>query len=130
MLKGAGLAAREAPSALKDETRQLSEYFRGARRSFSLPADLSSVTRFQRRALEAAAAIPFGQVASYADLARAIGRPGASRAVGQAMGRNPTPIIIPCHRVIASGGKLGGFTGGSPLKRKLLQIEEGAGALL
>jgi methylated-DNA-[protein]-cysteine S-methyltransferase len=102
---------------------QLRAYFRGERRSFDVSVDLRGLTPFQRRVLGAAADVPAGRVVSYGEIARRIGAPGASRAVGQALGRNPVPIVIPCHRVVASGGRLGGYTGGLDVKRKLLRIE-------
>jgi len=80
-------------------------------------------TVFQRAVWQALAAIPRGTTISYAELARRVGRPGAARAVGQAMGANPVPILLPCHRVVASGGGLGGFGGGLPMKRALLRAE-------
>ena len=85
--------------------------------------DLHVLTPFQRDVLRATAWVPFGRVASYGAIAAAIGRPGASRAVGNALGSNPVPILIPCHRIIASDGTVGGFTGGTGLKRKLLGLE-------
>jgi O-6-methylguanine DNA methyltransferase len=85
------------------------------------------VKPFQRAVLTAIQKIPFGETRSYGWVARAIGKPRASRAVGQALGANPIPIIIPCHRIIASDGSLGGYGGGLPLKRKLLTLE---GAML
>jgi methylated-DNA-[protein]-cysteine S-methyltransferase len=103
--------------------QQLHEYFAGKRSRFSVAIDWSLVTPFQRRVLEAAIAVPAGHVASYGELARRIGQPGASRAVGNALGRNPVPIVIPCHRIVREGGGLGGYTGGLHIKKKLLQIE-------
>ena len=87
------------------------------------PLDLSSGTAFQRSVWEAMREIPPGKTKSYGDVARAIGRPKAVRAVGQACGANPIPLFVPCHRVVAAGGRLGGFSGGLPLKRKLLERE-------
>ena len=102
---------------------QLRAYFAGERRTFDVPVDLRDVTPFQRRVLLAAAKVPAGQVVSYGEIARRIGQPRGSRAVGQALGRNPIPIVIPCHRVVAAGGGLGGYTGGLVIKKKLLRIE-------
>ena len=104
------------------------EYLEGKRRAFTLPVDLSLITRpFQRSVLMETSSIPYGQVKTYRDIARAIGKPGAARAVGNALGRNPIAIVIPCHRVISSGGGLGGFMrnaiGGEELKRRLLELE-------
>jgi len=101
---------------------QILEYLRGARRAFTVPL-VPEGTPFQRRVWAEAAAIPYGQTRTYRELARRIGRPGAARAVGQALGANPLPILIPCHRVIAADGRLGGYTGGRHLKRWLLDLE-------
>lgn len=104
---------------------QLGEYFSGARREFVLPLDISSLTPFQREVLAVTSRIPFGQAWSYQRVAREMGRTNSSRPVGQALGRNPIPIVIPCHRVIASDGSLGGYCGtsGLELKRWLLRHE-------
>ncbi|MFN3929801.1 MAG: methylated-DNA--[protein]-cysteine S-methyltransferase, partial [Thermoflexus sp.] len=101
---------------------QILEYLRGARKTFTVPLDPRG-TAFQRRVWAETARIPYGQVVTYAELARRIGRPEAARAVGQALGANPLPILIPCHRVIAAEGRLGGYTGGRHLKRWLLRLE-------
>ncbi|HJQ83514.1 MAG TPA: methylated-DNA--[protein]-cysteine S-methyltransferase [Candidatus Binatia bacterium] len=106
-----------------DVVHQLRAYFAGERRAFDVRVDLSGATPFQRRVLMAAAGVPAGQVVSYGEIARRIGQPGGSRAVGQALGRNPIPIVIPCHRVVAAGGRIGGYTGGLAVKRKLLRLE-------
>jgi len=107
---------------------QLLEYLGGQRESFDFPIDLSLLkTPFQRSVLDATRALPFGRVKSYKEIAIAIGKPGASRAVGNALGSNPIPIVIPCHRVVASGNRLGGFMrnakGGREIKRRLLALE-------
>jgi len=102
---------------------QLRAYFAGRRRRFDMPVDLSHVTPFVRRVLTATMQVPAGNLVSYGDIARRIGQPRASRAVGQALGRNPIPIVIPCHRVIASGGRIGGYTGGLAVKRRLMRLE-------
>lgn len=102
---------------------QLAEYFAGARRSFDLPLAPSG-SAFQRAVWAALAAIPHGETRSYADIARAIGRPTASRAVGAANGRNPLSIVVPCHRVIGTSGKLTGFAGGLAAKQQLLAHEQ------
>jgi methylated-DNA-[protein]-cysteine S-methyltransferase len=102
--------------------RQLAEYFAGARRSFDLPL-APDVTEFQARVLAALQAIPYGETRSYRDVAIAIGNPRAVRAVGGANASNPLPIVIPCHRVIGSGGGLTGFGGGMETKRYLLDLE-------
>jgi len=108
---------------------QLLEYFDRRRTAFDVPVDLGRLTTFQRAVLAAAAQLEFGEVATYTDLARRIGRPKASRAVGNALGRNPVAIIVPCHRVVRSDGTLGGYTGGLRYKQALLDIE-GRGDLL
>lgn len=103
--------------------QQLQEYFDGRRKEFSLPTDISNQTDFQRSVLRAIEGIPAGQVRSYGRVAEDVGRPGAARAVGQALGNNPIPIVLPCHRVVASDGSLGGYTGGLERKRQLLALE-------
>jgi methylated-DNA-[protein]-cysteine S-methyltransferase len=101
---------------------QLAEYFSGERKEFELPLSLSG-TEFQVSVLEALQQIPYGETASYGDVAKRIGRPKAVRAVGAANGRNPIPIIVPCHRVIGSSGDLTGFGGGLDTKEALLRLE-------
>ena len=101
---------------------QLRAYFAGHRRRFDIAVDLSNLTPFHRRVLMACAEVPSGRVVSYGEIARRIGQPRGSRAVGQALGRNPVPIVIPCHRIVAAGG-IGGYGGGLTIKRKLLRIE-------
>jgi methylated-DNA-[protein]-cysteine S-methyltransferase len=112
-----------------DALRQLDEYFRGARREFSLRLSPSG-TEFQRIVWNALLEIPYGETTSYGALARRIGRPAASRAVGLANGSNPIPIVIPCHRVIGSNGSLTGYGGGLPIKEALLALERGEQRLL
>ena len=92
-------------------------------RDFDAPIDWTLVAGFGRRVLRATAAIPFGQTLSYREVATAAGNPAASRAAGNALGRNPIPIVIPCHRVLHSGGGLGGYTGGLDRKVRLLELE-------
>ncbi len=106
----------------EDVSRQLLEYFAGERKAFDLELDLKG-TEFQLSVLEELQQIPYGTTASYADIARRIGRPKAVRAVGAANGRNPIPIIVPCHRVIGSHGDLTGFGGGLDTKEALLRLE-------
>ncbi len=113
--------------AIGPVVERLERYFSGQTRGFDLPVDLKGVTPFTRTVLEATAEIPFGSLLTYHDLAVRIGKPGASRAVGNALGRNPIPVIVPCHRVIRSDRTLGGYTGGLDIKQTLLQIE---GAML
>jgi methylated-DNA-[protein]-cysteine S-methyltransferase len=106
----------------KDAALQLGEYFAGKRREFELT--LAPVgTEFQLRVWNALRTIPYGAVRNYGDIARAVGQPGAARAVGQANGCNPLPIVIPCHRVIASDGTIGGYSGGLAIKHRLLALE-------
>ena len=101
---------------------ELEEYFAGNRTEFTIPVEAAG-TDFCRQVWEQVAQIPYGKTKTYGEIARTIKNPGAVRAVGTANGRNPIPIVIPCHRVVAAGGKLGGFGGGLPLKRKLLDLE-------
>lgn len=101
---------------------QLGEYFDGARRSFDLPMAAAG-TAFQQTVWQALRHIPYGEVRSYRDIATAIGKPGAVRAVGAANSRNPLPILIPCHRVIGRDGSLTGFSGGLAAKQRLLELE-------
>ena len=102
--------------------RELRQYLSGRRRRFTVPLDLGGLPPFQRRVLAAARRIPYGKTATYGRLAARAGKPKAARAVGQAMARNPVPILVPCHRVVAANG-LGGFGGGLVLKRRLLALE-------
>jgi methylated-DNA-[protein]-cysteine S-methyltransferase len=113
----------EAPARLDDVRRELDEYFEGRRHDFDLPLDWSLASQFGRRILKATAAIPFGQVSTYGKVAAQAGNPKASRAAGRALGANPIPIVVPCHRVIGSSGQLTGYTGGLHRKVALLQIE-------
>ena len=101
---------------------QLVEFFRGERRVFELPYRLSG-SGFQRRVWQQIALIPFGETRTYGDLARAIGQPGASRAVGAACGQNPVSIVVPCHRVVGAGDRLTGYAGGLDRKKWLLEFE-------
>jgi len=110
----------EKPCAVARQ--QLEEYFAGDRREFDLPLNLSG-TEFQVQVLEELQRIPYGETTSYGDIAKRIGRPKAMRAVGAANGRNPIPIIVPCHRVIGSSGDLTGFGGGLDTKAALLRLE-------
>jgi methylated-DNA-[protein]-cysteine S-methyltransferase len=113
----------EDPGALDEPRRQLDEYFAGRRRHFELPLDWSLVRGFGRDVLDRTARIPYGKVATYGEVARDIGRPRASRATGNALGANPIPIVVPCHRVIRSGGVLGNYGGGPERKAQLLELE-------
>ena len=104
---------------------ELDEYFTGRRRRFDVEVDLSPLTPFQRRILTATARVAYGEVTTYRDVARKAGNEQASRAAGGALGANPIPIVVPCHRVIATDGSLGGYAGGLPAKRRLLMLEAG-----
>ncbi len=112
-----------------DAIRQLNEYFVGERHEFNLPLRLNG-TEFQLLVLEELQRIPYGETTSYGAVAKSIGRPKAVRAVGAANGRNPIPIIVPCHRVIGSGGDLTGFGGGLDTKKALLRLEAEQGKTL
>jgi methylated-DNA-[protein]-cysteine S-methyltransferase len=114
----------EAPARLDGVRRELDEYFDGRRREFAVTIDWGLVAgSFARRVLEATVAIPFGATSTYRDVAGAAGSPRGFRAAGNALGSNPIPIVVPCHRVLASSGGLGGYTGGLDRKRLLLGIE-------
>ncbi|MEU6662783.1 methylated-DNA--[protein]-cysteine S-methyltransferase [Streptomyces sp. NPDC046821] len=109
---------------LAEPIRQLKAYFAGERRDFDLPLDWSLISGFNRQVLrELAAGVPFGSVVGYGDLAGRVGQPGAAQAVGMAMGANPLPVVVPCHRVVESDGGIGGFGGGLETKRQLLALE-------
>jgi methylated-DNA-[protein]-cysteine S-methyltransferase len=109
---------------LSDLADRLGRYFSGEAVDFSDKLDLSSTTRFQQNVWQVVRHIPRGETKSYGWVANQLGLPGAARAVGQALGRNPVPIVVPCHRVISGNGKLGGFGGGVEMKKLLLQLEQ------
>jgi methylated-DNA-[protein]-cysteine S-methyltransferase len=111
---------------LKIAEKLLRKYFSGERVSFDVPLDLRYYTPFQQAVWKAAAAIPSGETRSYAWIAKRIRNPKAVRAVGQALGANPVPIVIPCHRVISSAGTMGGYSGGIKMKKTLLELEADA----
>jgi methylated-DNA-[protein]-cysteine S-methyltransferase len=114
----------EAPARLDVVRRELDEYFEGKRHGFDLAIDLSLIkTPFAKRLLQATARIPFGETRTYRDMATAAGNPLAVRAAGNALGHNPIPIVVPCHRVLRTGGAIGGYTGGLDRKIKLLATE-------
>ena len=112
-----------APRPLDPVRRELEEYFSGARRAFDVALDWQLARGFGRRVLQATAEIPFGSVSSYGAVAAAAGSPRAYRAAGNALGANPLPIVVPCHRILHAGGGMGGYTGGVERKRVLLALE-------
>jgi len=120
-LRDVPTAATATPPVLREAATQLEEYFAGDRTEFDVPMDLAG-TPFQKEVWAELSRIPYGQAISYGELARRVGRPTGPRAVGQANGKNPIPIIVPCHRVVAGNG-MGGYAGGLPVKQALLRIE-------
>ena len=118
-------AWHEDDAPFEDVRRQLQAYFSGSLRQFDVPLAAAG-TDFQKRVWKALGDVPYGETVSYGDIARAIGKPTASRAVGMANGRNPISIIVPCHRIIGSNGKLVGYGGGLDRKTRLLQLEGAA----
>jgi O-6-methylguanine DNA methyltransferase len=122
---GVKAASREGSSsaALRNAKRQLVEYLAGTRTAFDLAIDLSGGTAFQRRVWKTLQAIPYGQLWSYRGLASRVGGVEYARAVGGAVGANPLPIVVPCHRIIAQDATIGGFSSGLPVKRRLLALE-------
>jgi methylated-DNA-[protein]-cysteine S-methyltransferase len=123
------LARRISPRILADPRRldparrELEEFFSGRRRRFEAPQDWRLIGGFARRVLRATARIPYGELSTYGGVARSVGSPRAYRAVGNALGSNPLPIVVPCHRVVREGGRLGGYGGGLERKRTLLALE-------
>lgn len=113
----------EAPAELDDVRRQLDRYFAGKLREFDLPLDWRLTDGFRKRAQQAIARIPYGKTRSYTQIAGSAGNERAVRAAGTACGSNPIPIVVPCHRVLRSGGGLGGYGGGLPMKEALLRME-------
>lgn len=118
----------ELPARLDPARRELDEYFGGRRRRFDVALDWALVQGFTRRVLEATARIPYGAASTYLEVAGRAGSPRAVRAAGNALGANPMPIVVPCHRVLRTGGGLGGYTGGLERKRFLLELEGRPGA--
>ncbi len=122
-----GLTPDEVAGAVRDDAHpwvaQLVAYFEGRRTAFDLPVDLTRMRPFARRVLDELLAVPFGSLVTYGALARRAGSPAAARAVGGAVGSNPVPVVVPCHRVVAAGGHLGGFSAGLDAKRWLLGHE-------
>jgi methylated-DNA-[protein]-cysteine S-methyltransferase len=115
----------EAPAALDDVRRELDEYFVGSRTEFDLPLDWSLVSDFSRRVLGATVRVEYGEVSTYGKIAAQAGKPSAARAAGRALGANPIPIVVPCHRVVGTSGSLTGYGGGLERKRFLLDLESG-----
>lgn len=113
----------EAPAQLDEVRRELDQYFEGKRRDFDLPLDWRLSRGFRCEVLQKLVEVPYGETASYAEMAARAGRPRAYRAAGSACGSNPIPLVVPCHRVVASGGGLGGYGGGLDVKRYLLGLE-------
>jgi methylated-DNA-[protein]-cysteine S-methyltransferase len=118
-----GLRVLRSPRAVDQARRQLDDYFEGRLRRFELPLDLRSLADFNREILRELADVPYGQLTTYGALAARAGRPRAARAVGTVMNRNPLPIVLPCHRVVGSTGKLVGYGGGLERKEQLLRLE-------
>lgn len=123
--RGAPTPGGDGDPVIRAAALQLREYFAGARTTFDVPLRPAG-TPFERRVWDALREIPYGETTSYGALAARIGEPGAARAVGRANGRNPLPVIVPCHRVIGADGSLTGFGGGLACKRALLDLERGA----
>src|SRR4029079_8094318 len=113
----------EAPARLDDVRRQLDEYFAGRRHAFDLAIDWELTHGFTRRVLQSTARIPFGELGTYRSVATRAGNAAAVRAAGNALGANPMPIVVPCHRIVRTGGALGGYTGGVQRKEFLLTLE-------
>jgi methylated-DNA-[protein]-cysteine S-methyltransferase len=114
----------ESPAKLDEERRELEAYFEGRRQKFDVPVDWALTSPgFRSRALHAVARIPYGRTKTYAEIAKAAGNPRAFRAAGTACGHNPIPLIVPCHRVVQSGGGVGNYGGGPEMKRALLDLE-------
>ena len=114
----------ESPKKLDEERRELEQYFEGKRERFEVPVDWALTPEgFRARALHAVARIPYGRVKTYAEIAKAAGNPRAFRAAGTACGHNPIPLIVPCHRVVQTGGGIGQYGGGPEMKKALLDLE-------
>lgn len=118
------ISESKAPDFLIEAKEQILDYFNGTRTTFSLPIDWETVKGFQRDVLTLTSSIPFGEVWTYGQIAARLGKPNASRAVGGALSRNPFPIIVPCHRVVASTGALTGYTGAKGIETKKFLLEK------
>ena len=127
LARGFGARVLRSSRPIEPAQRQLDEYFQGKRRRFDLEVDLRLTRDFGRAVLKELAAVPFGQVTTYGELAARAGKPRAARAVGTIMNRNPIPIVLPCHRVVGANGSLVGYAGGLDRKETLLKLE---GAML
>ncbi len=123
-IRGSGAPVRD-PAKCKAVLEAIDEFLKGKRSSFNIATSMRNGTEFQRKVWNALLEIPFGETRSYKEIAERIGKPLAARAVGNAAGANPIPIVIPCHRLVASHGKLGGYSGGIEKKKMLLGIEKG-----
>jgi methylated-DNA-[protein]-cysteine S-methyltransferase len=121
-----GPAMLPDPSSCGRVESEIDQYFAHRRMSFDIEVDLTPLSPFQRRILAATAKVPYGEVTTYREVARRAGNEQASRAAGGALGANPIPIVVPCHRVVATDGSLGGYSGGLAAKRRLLELERGA----
>lgn len=124
LVRTLGPRVAEDSTILRNAVKQLGEYFSGRRRSFDLPLDLRLIRGFRREVVAQLADIPFGERASYGQVAEMVGNPLAARAVGSACANNPVPIILPCHRVVKADGSIGNYGGGVDFKRYLLNLEE------
>jgi methylated-DNA-[protein]-cysteine S-methyltransferase len=116
----------EATAVAAQAADELEQYFAGTRTTFTMPLDWSASTGFRHQVLRALAAVPYGEVVTYGELAARAGNPKAARAVGSAMATNPWPIVIACHRVVRAGGQLGHYGGGQDVKRRLVDFERAA----
>lgn len=115
---------------IRKSLKQLKEYFQGKRKAFTMPFDLLNGTEFEKKVWNALLEIPYGSTSTYKLIAIKIGKPKTCRAVGNAVGKNPIPVIIPCHRVIRKDKKLGGFSSGIEIKKKLLKLEKVKSAII
>jgi O-6-methylguanine DNA methyltransferase len=118
-----GFAPMRNQNRVSEIADELNEYFSGRRNHFAVPLDFSGLTPFSRAVLNATAHVPFGETRTYQDIARAIGNPGASRAVGNALNKNPIPLVVPCHRILPTGKGIGKYAGGVEAKQRLLKLE-------
>jgi methylated-DNA-[protein]-cysteine S-methyltransferase len=114
-------------AVIEPVAREVNSYLNGERSVFGVPVDLSGISEFSRAVLDATAAVPFGETRTYGEIAAAIGKPGAMRAVGNALNKNPVPLIVPCHRIVPTGGGIGNYAGTPQVKERLLSIEGALG---